>query len=387
MSPLDATLETLGHLIAHPTVSDESNLALTAALAERLEDAGARVEIQTDPTGTKSNLWATLGPDIPGGLVLSGHTDVVPAGAGWSSDPFTLRVHDGRAYGRGSCDMKGFLACCLTALPAFAEAARHTPVHLAFTYDEEVGCLGAQALTDNLDARNIRPAMALIGEPTNLRIVDAHKGCCEYRVRVDGLEGHGSAPGLGVNALEYTNRYIARLLQHRDRLAAAPPLDSPYDPPHTTINIGTLRGGTATNVIPGHAQLDWEMRPVHWDDAAHVLADLDTFIAQTLLPGMRATHPDASITSEAIGEVIGFTRATENPMRDLAASLLGQNDTDAVAFGTEAGLFQALGAACIVCGPGSIAQAHTPDEFIEIAELERALEFLHALARRLQTPP
>ncbi|NBC97183.1 MAG: acetylornithine deacetylase [Deinococcus-Thermus bacterium] len=384
LSPLDDCLATLERLIGYPTVSADSNFALIAYLAERLESAGATVELLTDASGSKANLWATLGPDTPGGLVLSGHTDVVPVDdAYWTSDPFVMREDDGRLYGRGTCDMKGFIAACIGALPALAATRHEKPIHFAFTYDEEVGCVGARHLVDHLRAVEARPAMALIGEPTSMRIVDGHKGCCEYSTRFRGAEGHGSRPELGVNAVEYATRYVARLMELRGALAAAPPEGSRFEPPHTTISVGALTGGVAHNVIPGLAQVDWEMRPVAWDDALRVKDDLARFCDEVLLPEMRAISPGAGVETEVVGEVVGLEPRAENGARDMVASLLGTNGADLVAFGTEAGLFQGIGLDAIVCGPGDIAQAHKPDEFIAVAELERAIALLQGIAAKV----
>ena len=383
-SPLEVCIATLERLVAFPTVSADSNYALVAYLAELLEDAGARVEILSDASAAKANLWATLGPDAPGGLVLSGHTDVVPVeDQDWTSDPFVLRREDGRLYGRGSCDMKGFIAACIAALPAFATADRRRPVHFAFTYDEEVGCVGARHLVEHIKQAGARPAMALIGEPTLLNIVDGHKGCCEYTTRFHGAEGHGSRPELGVNAVEYAARYVARLMALRADLAAAPPDGSRFEPPHTTISVGALAGGVAHNVIPGHAQVDWEMRPVRWDDAVRVKDDLERYCAQELLPQMRAVEPGAGIATEVVGEVAALEPRSANEARDLVAGVLGANATELVSFGTEAGLFQEIGLDAVVCGPGSIAQAHKPDEYVAVSELERALALLQGIAARI----
>ena len=382
-SPLEVCIATLERLVGYATVSADSNLALIAYLAGLLEEAGARVEILSDEGGAKANLWATLGPDEPGGLVLSGHTDVVPVeDQDWSSDPFVLREAQGRLYGRGTCDMKGFIAACIAALPALASAARTRPIHFAFTYDEETGCLGARHLVEHLKAAGAAPGMALIGEPTLLHIVDGHKGCCEYTTHFHGAEGHGSRPELGVNAVDYATRYVARLMELRRDLAAAAPADSPFVPPHTTINVGALVGGVAHNVIPGHARLEWEMRPVAWSDAVRVKTDLERFCAEDLLPEMRAVCPEAGIDMEVVGEVGALEPRSANGARDLVASVLGKNGTEVVSFGTEAGLFQEIGLDVVVCGPGSIEQAHKPDEYIAVAELDRALSLLHGIAAR-----
>lgn len=384
MTDLSATLDILHDLVAFPTVSSESNLACIGYLAERLGRAGARVEVLTDPTGTKANLWATLGPEGDGGLVLSGHSDVVPVtDQDWSTDPWTVVHHDGRLYGRGTCDMKGFIAACVAMAPAWAGLPLRRPVHFAFTHDEEVGCLGGAALVGMLRDRGLRPATAIVGEPTGMQIIEGHKGCCEYSTHFVGLEGHGSAPDAGVNAVEYAVRYVARLIDLKARLRARCPEGSRFDPPWTTINIGALWGGVAHNVIPGKARVDWEMRPVQWSDAEFVKDDLAAFCADELLPMMRAVHPGASILTEVIGEVAGLQPMPANAARDLVAALTGAVGTGLVPFSTEAGLFQQLGMDVIVCGPGSIAQAHKPDEYLSIDQLSQCLAMLGGLGARL----
>lgn len=376
---LTATTTILRDLIACPTVSSDSNLVMIADLADRLESAGARVEVIGDASGTKANLWATLGPDTDGGVILSGHTDVVPVtDQDWATDPFRMTEIDGAMYGRGSCDMKGFIAACVALAPDLAAKTR--PVHFAFTYDEEVGCLGGQALVEMLRQRGLRPAIAIIGEPTGMQIIEGHKGCCEYSTHFTGREGHGSAPDLGVNAVEYAVRYVARLLSLKDQLVARAPAHGRFTPPWTTINTGALTGGVAHNVIPGRATVDWEMRPVQRADADFVRADLQQFCTDTLLPLMQAVDPTASIRTEVIGEVAGLEPADINAARDLVAALTGNNDVGTVPFSTEAGLFQALGTDVVVCGPGSIAQAHRPDEFVSLDQLSRCIGMLERLA-------
>lgn len=379
MNDLLRTKAILADLIAFPTVSTDSNLDCIQYMADYLTAIGARVEVMRDATGTKANLWATLGPEGDGGLVLSGHSDVVPvADQDWSSDPFCMEDRDGRLYGRGTCDMKGFIAAALAKAPAFAASKR--PIHFAFTHDEETGCLGGQALVQALQQRGVRPATAIIGEPTSMRIIEGHKGCYEYTTHFTGLEGHGSNPALGVNAVEYAVRYVNRLLSLREDLIARCPADSRFEPPWTTINTGALIGGVAHNVIPGKAQIQWEMRPVQTSDADFVKADLHRFCTDTLLPAMKAVSPTATITTEVIGEVQGLEPMEKNAIRDLVAALTGANGTDLVPFGTEAGLFQSLGTEVIVCGPGDIAQAHKPDEFLALDQLSACLDMLSGLA-------
>lgn len=367
----------LKDLIAFPTVSADSNLAMIAFMADHLEACGARVEIFHDPTGQKANLFATLGPDVDGGLVLSGHCDVVPVtDQDWSSDPFEMVERDGRLYGRGTCDMKGFIAATLAMAPHFAKTPRRTPIHFAFTYDEETGCIGAGHLAQSLSERGIRPSMAIIGEPTMMRIIEGHKGCYEYSTHFQGLEGHGSAPDLGVNAVEYAVRYVARLLELRDQLKAKAPEDSRFDPPWTTLNVGALRGGSVHNVIAPKAKVDWEMRPVQNSDAQYVKQAIDTYCTETLLPAMQAVYPDASIETEIVGEVAGLIPVERNEAKRILTELTGANSADVVPFGTEAGIFQKLGMDVVVCGPGNIEQAHKADEFLAIDQLSHCLELL-----------
>ena len=381
---LDDTRALLRQLVGYPTISSDSNLAMIEFLADRLGAAGARVEVHRDPAGTKANLFATIGPERAGGILLSGHSDVVPvADQDWTSDPFEMVERDGRLYGRGTCDMKGFIAAAVAMAPAFAERATGRPVHFAFTHDEEVGCLGAQALAQILRARDTRPSVAIIGEPTLMRVIEGHKGCYEYTTHFTGLEGHGSAPDRGVNAVEYAVRYVARLLEVRERLKARAPADSPFDPPWTTINTGALVGGVAHNVIPGKARIDWEMRPVQPGDAEFVKDDLGRFCAEDLLPMMRAVSPGADIVTEVIGEVAGLLPATRNEAKAIVMELTGANGADTVPFGTEAGIFQSLGMSAVVCGPGSIEQAHKPDEFVAIDQLRQCLSMLDGLSARL----
>ncbi|WP_316014933.1 acetylornithine deacetylase [Roseobacter sp. HKCCA0434] len=372
----------LADLVAFPTVSADGNLDMIAYVAARLEAVGARVEVLPSACGAKANLFATLGPEGNGGLVLSGHSDVVPvADQPWSSDPFRVVERDGRLYGRGTCDMKGFLAAVLAMLPRLAQAARHRPIHVAVTHDEEVGCIGAGHLVEALSARGIRPAMVLVGEPTEMRVVDGHKGCNEYTVRFDGLEGHGSAPDLGVNAVEYAVRYAARLIELRADLKARAPEGCPFDPPWTTLNIGALQGGSVHNVIAPRARCDWEMRPVQPGDVEFVKAELTRLCEEDLLPAMRAVHAGSAIETEIVGEVAGLEPRRENAARDLVAGITGANGADLVAYGTEAGLFQGLGADVVICGPGSIEQAHKADEFVSVAQLSRCLDLLDGIAR------
>ncbi|HUF87199.1 MAG TPA: acetylornithine deacetylase [Thermohalobaculum sp.] len=384
MRELDEALAILSELIAFPTVSADSNLELIAWCAARLDALGVKTDMTLDASGTKANLFATIGPDEDGGIVLSGHTDVVPVeGQDWSTDPFAAVARDGRVYGRGACDMKGFIACALALAPRMAEAGLRRPIHLAFTFDEEVGCMGAQVMLKALEAAGRRPAICIIGEPTEMRIIEGHKGMCEYTTRFRGLAGHGSRPERGVSAVEYAVRYVARLMELREELKARAPADSRFEPPWSTLQVGRLAGGVAHNVIADHAEVDWEMRPVANADYMFVHRQMLGYVSDLLLPAMQRVHPEASIETEVIGEVPGLEPMPESEACDLVAELTGGNVREVVAFGTEAGLFQKMGVSTVVCGPGSIAQAHKPDEFVAVEQLGQCLAMIERLIAKL----
>lgn len=380
----DTTLRILDDLVAFPTVTSDSNLDLTAYASERLEAVGATVTTTYDPAGAKANVFATIGPPVDGGVVLSGHTDVVPAdGGGWSSDPFVVTRRDDRLYGRGTADMKGFIACVLALAPAFAAARSAVPVHVALTFDEEIGFRGAPVLLEDLTRTGPLPSAAIVGEPTCLRIIAAHKGCYEYTTRIVGRQGHGSMPGQAVNAVEVGARFVARLLDLRSELAADAPPDSPFDPPGTTISVGRMAGGTARNIVADTCTIEWEMRPVSRDDAVRARDDRVAF-ERTLADEMRQVHADAAVTTTAVCEVDGLEPDPGSSALALGRLLLDDPDEDVVSFGTEAGLFQRAGIPAIVCGPGSIDVAHQPDEFVEIGQLDACLAMLHRLMAHLR---
>ncbi len=379
---IQRTRDILSDLIAFPTISSDTNLPLIDYVEDILMKAGARCERQYDATGLKANLWATLGPDGDGGMVLSGHTDVVPvADQPWTTDPFEMVERDGRLFGRGTCDMKGFLACTIAMAEHFAAVRK--PVHFAMTYDEEVSCFGAIELARMLKDRGIRPAMALIGEPTDMQVIEGHKGCYEYLTRVTGVEGHGSRPELGVNAGVYATRYVTRLMElAADQQADARP-ETGFEPPWTSVNVGKIVAGNATNVIPGMAEIAWEMRPMRDEDARTILSGLSQFVAETLEPEMQRNAPDTGFELVTVGEFPAFLATDPNPARDLLLSLTGANEAGLVSYCTEAGAFADLGLSAVICGPGSILQAHKPDEYVEIAQLEACLALQGKLAQRL----
>ncbi|GGB46298.1 acetylornithine deacetylase [Roseibium aquae] len=388
MSDLETTLTILDRLIAYPTVSADSNLELIAYAAGHLEDCGARVTVSHDPSGQKANLFATLGPDVDGGIVLSGHTDVVPAQAeDWSADPYRMHRVDGRCYGRGACDMKGFIAAVLAKARHYAALDLKRPLHVALTYDEEVGCFGARQLVEDLKQSGRRPSVAIIGEPTEMRVIEGHKGSYEYTTCFHGTDGHGSEPDKGVNAIHYAARFLSRLLELGEEMKSRAGEDSArFSPPWTTVQAGRIEGGLARNIIARHCNVEWEIRPVRVEDGRIVKEALDAYCREILIPQMRAVSPEADIVTEIIGEVQGLTVVNDNEARDIVTALTGANLCDVVAFGTEAGLFQALGMSVVVCGPGSIAQAHQPDEFVSEAQMQACLDMLSGLSRTLETP-
>ena len=384
MNHLDHTQHILRQLIAYPTISADSNLQMIEYLADYLDHLGADVLLNHAPDGTKANLFVTLGQGHENGVLLSGHTDVVPvADQDWSHDPFDMVERDGRLHGRGTCDMKGFIAACLTKAQDYAKLPLKTPVHFAFTYDEETGCIGAQGLAKLLQDQGITPRLAIIGEPTRMKAIEGHKGCCEYTTHFHGKAGHGSMPDIGVNAVEYAMRYGTKLMDIAQDLQGRAPENGRFAPPWTTLNIGRITGGHIHNVIPENCRIDWEFRPVQDADFSYVKNTVETYVSDTLLPEMQRRDPNANITTEIVGEVVGLEPTDQNEARDIVLELTGQNHADVVPFGTEAGIFAALGMSVVVCGPGSIEQAHKPDEFIDLSQLDACLSFLTKLESKL----
>ncbi|MBV1864055.1 MAG: acetylornithine deacetylase [Rhodobacteraceae bacterium] len=383
MDRLEETIAVLDRLIAFPTVSCDSNSECIDWIAEYLGRLGAKCTLTSDTPG-KANLFATLGPDVAGGVILSGHTDVVPVvGQNWASDPFQLRRENGILYGRGTCDMKGFIAAALVTAKYCARQGLHRPLHLAFTYDEEIGCLGARVLVDEMIKSGVQPAACIIGEPTSMGIIEAHKGCCEYSYEFKGLEGHSSLPDLGVNALEYASRYVARLMELRAALPDRAPEGCRFDPPHSTLQITGLRSGIAHNVIPALAQVDWEMRPVQESDRAYIRAAIAEYVTTVLRPQMQAANSACDITEVFASEVDGLEPDPGSEAIRIVRFLTGANETGVVSFGTEAGLFQKAGISSVICGPGSIEQAHKPDEFVSEEQLNTCLKMLAKLGETL----
>lgn len=376
--PLPATIDILRHLIGFDTTSRNSNLQLIDYIRDTLRDHGIDSRLLLDDSGRKANLYATLGANRnTGGLMLSGHTDVVPVDdQDWRSDPFALTERDAKLYGRGACDMKGFIAVVLALIPRFQETARVRPVHLGFTFDEEVGCIGAGQLAEQLRGMATRPACCVIGEPTGMRVVDGHKGRFAMRCHVHGVEGHSAYPQQACNAVEAAADMIAYLRQMARRLRSDGPHDAAFDPPHSTLQTGTVHGGTALNIVPRHCSFEFEIRNLPGQDPLALVSELKDFAARQLLPDMRQSSADAGIEFEELSHVPGLTPDRDHDFVKSVLAASGGNATHKVSFGTEAGLYQRSGVPTVVCGPGDIAQAHRPDEFVALDQLARCETFL-----------
>jgi len=381
------TLKILSELIKFQTVSGTSNLKLIEYCEKKLNKLGASSFKTYDESKQRVNLFSTITgkQKLNGrGIILSGHTDVVPASAKeWSSDPFVAREKDDKIYGRGSCDMKGFIACSLALAPFFASQNLKKPIHFSFTYDEETACQGAPIMLEELKKRNVKCSICIVGEPTSMKAVQAHKGCYEYSTYFNGLAGLGSTPDKGVNAVEYASRYINKLMELREELKKREPKNSVFTPPYSTLQIGGIRGGLASNVIAYQCTVDWEMRPVISEDGEFVNQNIEAYAKNVLLPEMRKVYPKANIKKEIIGEIIGFTKEEKSEAVNLVCNLTGDNSRDVVSFGTEAGLFQELGISTVVCGPGSIEQAHKIDEYVSFDQLKLCLKMLIDLKEQI----
>jgi len=381
------TLKILADLIKFQTVSGTSNLKLIEYCEKKLNKSGATSFKTFHKSGLQANLFSTINGKEKlnsEGIILSGHTDVVPASSNeWSSDPYIAQEKDNKVYGRGSCDMKGFIACTLVMAPLFAKQKLKKPIHFSYTYDEETSCLGAPVLLKELKKRNVNYSVCIIGEPTDMKAIHAHKGYNEYKTYFTGLAGHASDPVHGVNAIEYAIRYANKLMELREELKKRKSKDSVFTPPYSTLQIGKISGGLSTNVIADQCIVDWEVRPITPEDGKFISQNIESYAKETLLPEMRKVYPKANIKKETVGETIGFNKVEKSDAVDLVCNLTGDNSRGAISFGTEAGLFQELGISTVVCGPGSIKQAHTIDEYVTFDQLKLCLKMLVNLRDRL----
>ena len=378
------SIKILSDLIGFKTISGEDNNDLINYCEKYLNDLGATSFKTYDDEKKRVNLFATIKAKKSNGIkpiILSGHTDTVPVSKSWSTNPFKATIKEDKLYGRGSCDMKGFIACTLAFAPIFSKVDLNRDIHFSFTFDEETACLGAPILIKELKKRKIQNGICIVREPTNMKIIDAHKGCYEYTTYFEGLAGHSSMPHKGVSAVEFASRYANKLIELREELKKRAPEDSIFNPPFSTLQVGGIFGGIAHNVIADKCRVEWETRPVVKEDGVFLNQQIDRYAKDVLLPEMKKIFPNSKITKEIIGEVTGFDRVNNSEACELVSSLTGDNSREVVSFGTEAGLFQEIGISTVVCGPGSIEQAHKVDEFIELNELKKCLKFLEGIKK------
>lgn len=374
------SIEMLKRLVAFDTTSRNSNMPLMDFARNYLADFGIESALVFNDTGQKANLYATCGPPDKPGIMLSGHSDCVPIdGQDWNSDPFNVIERDGKLYGRGTSDMKSFIALALSAVPDLVSAKLKTPVHLAFSYDEEVGCLGVKRLIAQLEGMPIKPKACIVGEPTRMQVVTGHKGKLSTCCHVHGFECHSALAPKGVNAVEIAAELVARLRQMARRMQEEGPFDAAFDPPFTTVHTGMIQGGTALNIVPKHCTFEAEIRNLPTHDPEPLLAEIKQYAEEVLLPEMRKISKDAGISWEALPGYPGLVGQEDTDVARLAQALSGSTEAGRVSFGTEAGLFQGAGIPAVVCGPGSIEQAHKPNEYISLEQIARGEKFIAEL--------
>jgi len=381
---LENTIEILERLVGFDSISGKPNRDIVGYIKDVLSDCGIETTLSFDEAGKRANVFATVGPEIDGGVVLNGHTDVVPvAGQKWDSDPFTLTRRDDRLHGRGAVDMKGFLACVLGSVPTFMAAGLKKPIHIAFSYDEEIGGLGMPVLLEHMAGKAYRPDIVIVGEPTGMQLITGHKGGYEMRTEITGYDVHSCDPTKGVNAITVASKLIARIEEIGARLAANPDSGSPFDPPYCTVNVGTIAGGAARNATAGWCNFDWEFRPMPGEDGTLVRAEVEAYAVRELLPAMRAINADTDIRIITEAPVPALDDTNAAAAAAFVSDLTGLNSRDVVSFGTDAGYFSDAGFSTVVFGPGSISRAHQPNEYIEIGELAQGLDFMDKVAQRL----
>ena len=378
---MPSSIEILDKLIAFDTVSRTPNRGLIDYIRTVLDEAGIDSMLVEDPAGHCANLYATVGPKDKGGVMLSGHTDVVPVtGQAWTVDPFAMTARDGRLYGRGTTDMKGFVACAIHAAVAAATRPLSTPLHLAFSYDEEIGCVGIRRLLDMLEAAPVKPAMCIVGEPTELVVANGHKGKTAARAVCTGKSVHSALAPTGVNAIQVAAAFIAMLQEMHAEIAASARRDDAYDIPYTTIHPGIIAGGTALNIVPNECMVDFEVRNIQSDDPGIIFRQIENAVAEIARP----FGEEAGIGIEIVNSYPGLDTPLDAEVVRFVQSLTGANSTTKLAFGTEGGLFSTqVGIPTVVCGPGSMAQGHKPDEFITIDQMAKCDAMLGALIDRL----
>ena len=383
-SDVPSSIQMIRRLIGFPTVSRDSNLSLIEYVRDYLASLGAESRLTYNDERSKANLFSTLGPRGVPGVMLSGHTDVVPVdGQAWDSDPFELIEKEGRLYGRGTSDMKSFVAIALALAPEFVERGLRTPLHFAFSYDEEIGCIGVGRLIADLAGTGIKPRSCIVGEPTLMRPVIAHKGKKGFRCLVRGYSCHSAYAPSGVNAVEAAAEAIAFLKAMARRHRDHGPYDRGFDVAHTTVHTGVIRGGTALNIVPQECTFDFEFRHLPGDDPDALLAEFTAFIEKQLTPEMRAIHADTGFSIVPLSVLPALNNGPEVEVVALAQELSGNNDIGKVSFGTEGSQFERAGIPTVVCGPGSIEQAHKPNEYVAIDQVAKCEQFMRRLMDRM----
>ena len=382
MSRQAAAKDLIARLVAFDTTSEKSNLELMNFVRGYLGEYGIECHLTPNETGDKTNLFATIGPAERPGVALSGHTDCVPVtGQPWDTDPFAVIEKDGKLFGRGTCDMKGFVAMCLAMVPAFCEKPLSTPIHLAFSYDEEVGCTGVKPMVGRLGKDLPMPLAVLVGEPTMMQVVDAHKGISDFETVITGFESHSSMDLAGGNAIFAGAQIVGELMRLREDYIATGDATGRFTPPYSSIHVGCISGGTASNIVPRRCEIEWEMRALPEHNSADVERALMTFAERELLPKLRSVSPDTSIVTTKLVDAPGLAPDPGSLAEVLAKRLSGHNATQTVSYATEAGLFQVAGAPTVVCGPGDIGQAHRPNEFLALSQVDACLAFLDRLVQ------
>ncbi len=376
-----SSVEMLRRLVAFDTTSRNSNLALIEYVQSYLESHGVASKLVPNEDGSKANLFATVGPNVKDGVVLSGHTDVVPVdGQPWTTDPWTLTLKDGKYYGRGTCDMKAFYAIALAMLPEFTRAPLKRPIHFALSYDEEIGCFGAHSLAAAMAAEVPRPRAIIIGEPTMMTVVHAHKGSQSYVTKFTGFEAHSSMTHLGVSAIHFAGEFIHYLNQVQEELEAAAPRNSEFMPAAATFNVGTIVGGTAGNILARECEVLWGYRELPTRPVEELGERAKKWLKDELLPKMKSKHPAAAIETELRASTPAFSPEGNDEAKTLAGSWSGSNTVGSVVYATEAGIFRkTLGVPTVVCGPGDIAQAHQPDEFLLASQIDACEAFMRRM--------
>ncbi len=384
--PSSAAVSMIKKLVSFDTSTGKSNLPLIDYVDAYLGELGMPTKRVYDETKTKANLFATIGPQDKPGYILSGHTDVVPvAGQDWTSDPFKPEIRGDKLFGRGTCDMKGFVGAVLSKVPAMLAAELQTPLHLAFSYDEEIGCVGVRGLIDDMMASGLKPKGCFVGEPTMMQVVVGHKGKNSMIVDVTGSPAHSSLAPHYVNAIEIAAELIVKICEIGKRLAGGGPFDELYDVPFTTCQTGIISGGTQLNIVPGACRFEFEFRPIGTDDGKALVAEVEAFAHDLLVPKMQALAPETGITFTVQNSYPGLETSVEEPMVALGKALAKRNDHAKVSYGTEAGLFHRMASVpSIVCGPGAIAQAHQADEFIALEQVAKCEDFLDELLRHVE---